>query len=73
VQPLLDPNNAQGAKYIQDVLKTGVVAPIQPAGAENATQLSQRTESDILFNKTSVKDGSANFVSELTQDLASAQ
>ncbi|GAA4158180.1 sugar ABC transporter substrate-binding protein [Gryllotalpicola daejeonensis] len=73
VEPLLDPNSAQGAKYIQDVLKTGVVAPIQPAGAENETQLAQRTESDILFNKTSDTDGSQKFVDELTQDLASAQ
>ncbi|AYG02503.1 ABC transporter substrate-binding protein [Gryllotalpicola protaetiae] len=73
VQPLLDPNNAQGATYLENVLKVGVVAPIQPAGAENETQLAQRTESDILFNKTSSSDGADSFVSELSQDLASAQ
>jgi multiple sugar transport system substrate-binding protein len=72
-EPLLAPTDAVGAKYIQDVLKTGIVAPIQPAGAENATQLSQRLESDVLFKKQKSSDASKKFVDELTQDLASAQ
>jgi multiple sugar transport system substrate-binding protein len=73
VRPLLDPDSAQGAAYIEKVLKVGVVAPTQPAGAENATQLSQRLESDVLFNKQKSSDAAAKFVSELSADLASAQ
>ncbi|MHA7986385.1 ABC transporter substrate-binding protein [Rathayibacter sp. CAU 1779] len=73
VEPLLDPANATGATYIQDVLKTGIIAPIQPAGAENATSISQRLESDVLFNKQDSKDAASSFVSQMTQALASAQ
>ena len=52
------------------VLDIGVVAPPQPAGGGILNELSQRIESDILFDKTSVEDGAQQWVDELSASLA---
>ncbi len=70
VKPLLAPADAQSAEYLEKVLEIGVVAPPQPAGGAILNELSQRIESDILFGKTSVADGAAQWVSELEAALA---
>ncbi|WP_344040163.1 extracellular solute-binding protein [Nesterenkonia flava] len=69
VEPLLDPVNAEAAAYIQSVLEQGVVAPPQPAGGAEMNSLSQRIESDILFNRQSVEDGVAEWLSYMESAL----
>lgn len=73
VQPLLDPADAMGAAYLSKVLKAGVNAPPQPAGGENQQTLSENTESNILFGKTSASAGAQSWVSQMKSDLASGQ
>jgi multiple sugar transport system substrate-binding protein len=70
VKPLLAPADAQAAEYLEKVLEVGVVAPPQPAGGGILNELSQRIESDILFGKSSIADGSKQWVDELTAALA---
>ncbi|MCS0499974.1 ABC transporter substrate-binding protein [Protaetiibacter mangrovi] len=70
VKPLLSPADAQSAEYLEKVLEIGVVAPPQPAGGGILNELSQRIESDILFGKSSVADGSQQWVDELSAALA---
>jgi len=69
VKPLLAPADAQSAEYLEKVLEIGVVAPPQPAGGGILNELSQRIESDILFDKSSVTDGSKQWVDELSAAL----
>ncbi|WP_345763227.1 ABC transporter substrate-binding protein [Diaminobutyricibacter sp. McL0608] len=70
VKPLLNETDAASAKYLEDALKVGVVSPPQPAGGAILNDLSQRTESDILFGKTSSQKGSESWISQLQQSLA---
>lgn len=73
VKPLLDPTDAQGANYLEKVLKIGTVAPAQPAGGADQQTLSQRIESNILFNKESVAQGSKDWITQMNQDLKSSE
>jgi multiple sugar transport system substrate-binding protein len=70
VKPLLAPADAQSAEYLERVLEIGVVAPPQPAGGSILNELSQRIESDILFDRTSVADGSKQWIDEMSTSLA---
>jgi multiple sugar transport system substrate-binding protein len=70
VKPLLAPADAQSAEYLEKVLEFGVVAPPQPAGGAILNELSQRIESDILFDKVSVADGAKQWIAELETALA---
>jgi len=70
VEPLLTPEDALAAAYLQEVLEGGVVAPPQPAGGGILNELSQRIESDILFKRTSPADGAAQWIQELDAALA---
>jgi multiple sugar transport system substrate-binding protein len=69
VEPLLTPSDARAAEYLQTVLEIGVVAPPQPAGGAMFNELSQRIESEILFGRLSVADGTAQWISELSASL----
>lgn len=70
VKPLLAPADAQSADYLEKVLEIGVVAPPQPAGGAILNELSQRIESDILFGRTSIPDGSKQWIDEMSTSLA---
>lgn len=70
VKPLLAPADAQSADYLEKVLEFGVVAPPQPAGGSILNELSQRVESDILFGRTSIPDGSKQWIDEMSTSLA---
>lgn len=69
VEPLLSPADAKAAEYMQTVLEVGVVAPPQPAGGAILNELSQRIESEILFGRQSVEDGSQQWLDELGNAL----
>jgi len=69
VKPLLSETDAQSASYLEDILKVGVVSPPQPAGGAIMNDLSQRTESDILFGKTTAAKGAESWISQLQQSL----
>jgi multiple sugar transport system substrate-binding protein len=69
VEPLLSPADALSAEYLQTVLEVGVVAPPQPAGGGILNELSQRTESDILFGNVSAEQGAKNWIDELKAAL----
>ncbi|WP_433861749.1 ABC transporter substrate-binding protein [Streptomyces sp. L7] len=69
VKPLLSPVDAQSAAYLETALKSGVTSPPQPAGGAILNDLSQRTESDILFGKVTAQQGAANWMKELQQSL----
>ncbi len=69
VKPLLSPVDTQSATYLESALKTGVTSPPQPAGGAILNDLSQRTESDILFGKVTAKQGAANWMKELQQSI----
>ncbi len=73
VKPLLSPADAQGAAYLEQVLKVGVEAPPQPNGGSVMNDLAQRTESDVLFGKTSAAEGAKSFIDQLTAAIQSAQ
>ncbi len=70
VKPLLAPADAQAAEYLEKVLEIGVVAPPQPAGGGILNELSQRIESDILFGRSSIPDGSKQWIDELSAAIA---
>lgn len=70
VEPLLAPNNAAAAVYIQEVLEAGIVAPPQPAGGAEMNSLSQRMESDILFGSRTIEDAVAYWIDYMNDQLA---
>lgn len=70
VKPLLSEADAASADYLEKSLKAGVVSPPQPAGGSILNDLSQRTESDILFGKVPAKQGAENWIKELQKSLA---
>lgn len=70
VEPLLAPADAKAAEYLGKVLEIGVVAPPQPAGGAILNELSQRIESEILFDRLSLEEGAAQWMSELSAALA---
>ncbi|WP_404429253.1 extracellular solute-binding protein [Microbacterium lacus] len=72
VKPLLGEADAQAAEYLERVLEIGVVAPPQPAGGGIMNELTQRTESDILFGRTTIEEGTSNWITELNASLESA-
>lgn len=72
VQPLLGPEDAAAATYLQEVLESGVVAPPQPAGGAILNELSQRMESEVLFGRLSPADAAEQWISELAAALESA-
>jgi multiple sugar transport system substrate-binding protein len=72
VKPLLSEADAQAAEYLERVLEIGVVAPPQPAGGGIMNELTQRTESDILFGRTTIEEGTANWITELNASLEAA-
>ena len=70
VEPLLAPEDALAASYLQQVLEGGVVAPPQPAGGGILNEMTQRIESDIIFGRSSIADGAAQWIQELGDALA---
>ncbi len=72
VEPLLSPEDAQAAAYLQEVLEAGVVAPPQPAGGAILNELTQRMESEVLFGRLSPADAAEQWVSELGAALENA-
>ena len=70
VEPLLAPEDALAASYLQQVLEGGVVAPPQPAGGGILNEMTQRIESDIIFGRLSIADGAAQWIQELGDALA---
>lgn len=70
VEPMLDPINSQAAAYIQEVLEQGVVAPPQPAGGAEMNDLSQRIETDILFDNSSVEQGVQDWIAYMENALS---
>ncbi|NLF04587.1 MAG: extracellular solute-binding protein [Actinomycetales bacterium] len=70
VEPLLAPEDALAASYLQQVLEGGVVAPPQPAGGGILNEMTQRIESDIIFGRLSIADGAAKWIQELGDALA---
>lgn len=70
VEPLLSPEDATAAAYLQEVLEKGVVAPPQPAGGAILNELSQRMESEVLFNRLSPAQAAEQWVTELGAALA---
>lgn len=69
VEPLLSPEDATAATYLQLVLESGVVAPPQPAGGAILNELSQRMESEVLFGRLSPADAAAQWIAELDAAL----
>lgn len=69
VEPLLAPADAQAAAYLTEVLEIGVVAPPQPAGGAILNELSQRIESEILFDRVSSAEGAQQWIDELSASL----
>lgn len=69
IEPLLTPEDAQAAEYLQTVLEIGVVAPPQPAGGAMLNELSQRIESEVLFGRSTPAEGAEQFISELGNAL----
>lgn len=65
VEPLLSPEDAVAAAYLQLVLESGVVAPPQPSGGAILNELSQRMESEVLFGRLSTADAAAQWIAEL--------
>ncbi|MFP3822213.1 hypothetical protein SB658_26330, partial [Bacillus sp. SIMBA_008] len=53
VAPLLEGPSQIAADYVDTVLDDGVVAPPQPAGGSIMNELSQRMESEVLFDRAS--------------------
>lgn len=72
VEPLLSPEDAQAAAYLQEVLEQGVVAPPQPAGGAILNELTQRMESEVLFGRLSPADAAEQWIAELGAALESA-
>lgn len=69
VEPLLAPADAQAAAYLTEVLEIGVVAPPQPAGGAILNELSQRIESEILFDRVTSAEGAQQWIDELSASL----
>jgi multiple sugar transport system substrate-binding protein len=69
VEPLLSPEDAQAAAYLQRVLEEGVVAPPQPAGGAILNELTQRMESEVLFKRLTPAEAAEQWVSELSAAL----
>ncbi len=69
VEPLLAPADAQAAAYLTEVLEIGVVAPPQPAGGAILNELSQRIESEILFDRVTSAEGAQQWIDELSAAL----
>lgn len=70
VEPLLSPADATAAEYLKVVLEVGVVAPPQPAGGGILNELSQRMESEVLFNRLTPDAAAEKWISELGTSLA---
>jgi len=69
VAPLLEGPSQIAADYVDTVLDDGVVAPPQPAGGSIMNELSQRMESEVLFDRASPADAAQQWVDELSTAL----
>lgn len=69
VAPLLEGSSQIAADYVDVVLEQGVVAPPQPAGGSIMNELSQRMESEVLFDRLSPDAAAEQWISELDAAL----
>jgi multiple sugar transport system substrate-binding protein len=65
VSPLLEGPSKTAAEYVDVVLDSGVVAPPQPAGGAIMNELSQRMESDVLFDRATPEEAAQKWIDEL--------
>lgn len=69
VSPKLSGPSQVAADYVDVVLEEGVVAPPQPAGGAIMNELSQRMESDVLFDRATPQEAAQRWVDEMTAAL----
>ncbi|WP_457124121.1 ABC transporter substrate-binding protein [Microbacterium sp. A588] len=65
VSPLLSGPGQVAADYVNVVLEEGVVAPPQPAGGSILNELSQRMESEVLFERATPEEAAQRWIDEL--------
>lgn len=65
VAPLLSGPSQVAADYVDVVLQEGVVAPPQPAGGSILNELSQRMESEVLFERATPAEAAQRWIDEL--------
>lgn len=70
VAPLLEGNSKSAADYVQSVLDSGEVAPIQPNGGANMNKYTQDGEAEVLFKRLSPLEAAQAWVDKLSADLA---
>jgi multiple sugar transport system substrate-binding protein len=69
VAPLLEGPNATAADYVQSVLDSGEVAPIQPNGGANMNKYTQDGEAEVLFGRQSPDEAAQAWIDKLSADL----
>lgn len=69
VAPLLEGPSKSAADYVQSVLDSGEVAPIQPNGGANMNQYTQNGEAEVLFGRQSPDEAAQVWVDKLSADL----
>ncbi len=70
VAPLLEGNSKTAADYVQSVLDSGEVAPIQPNGGANMNKYTQDGEAEVLFGRLTPQEAAQAWVDKLSADLA---
>jgi len=70
VAPLLEGNSKVAADYVQSVLDSGEVAPIQPNGGANMNKYTQDGEAEVLFGRLTPQEAAQAWVDKLSADLA---
>jgi multiple sugar transport system substrate-binding protein len=70
VAPLLEGPSQTAADYVQSVLDSGEVAPIQPNGGANMNKYTQDGEAEVLFGRLTPLQAAEAWIDKLAADLA---